>query len=174
MDFPYLSGQDNSYLSGLSAGYGGNGNALQELMNALGASGGAFGLGAGPTGALFTAGSSLLSGIGDLIGGPSKSEKGANEIYNLAKNRLGQSVIDPDQYLSEYMRASRDRINAYGERLNRKFGLDSGTAQSDLFANMEGGIAQFMLGAKQQADVLKSQNDNALLALMANVNSMRG
>lgn len=151
---------------GVSSDYGGGQEyGLGELMKILGG-GGFFGLGDIATGGLITGASALLGGLGGLLAGKSDAQKNAGKVFNLAQNRLGQSVLNPDQYLADYQRASRERNQAVGERINKQFGLDSGVAQSEMAYRMESPLAQFMLQSKQQADALKSQNDNMLLSLM--------
>lgn len=132
---------------------------LQALLESL--------QGGTPWGAIANVGGTLLSGLGSLFGGESPEEKRAKKTYSLAKNRLGQSVLEPEQYLADYMRALAPQQNRQAERINQRLGLDSGAAQTDLAFKMQAPIAQFLLNAKQQNDVLTSQNDNMLLQLMA-------
>jgi len=139
---------------------------FEKFMQTFGKGGGLFGLGDTATGGLFSAGSSLLGGLAGLLGGESWGEKQAKKVSNLAQNRLGQDVLQPEQYMAEYKRAMLPEMNRSAEALNRRLGLDSGAAQSDLMFKMQAPLAQFMLNAKMQNDQLKSQNDNMLLQLM--------
>ena len=140
---------------------------LADFMSKYSQGGGLFGLGDIATGGLFSAGSSLLGGLGGLLGGKSDSEKRGDEVYNLAKNRMGQSVLDPDQYLADYKRSMLPEWNRSGEAINRRLGLDSGAAQSDLAYRRQSDEGGFLLNMKAKADQLKNQNDNMLLQLMS-------
>lgn len=113
-------------------------------------------------------GKSLLGGLGSLLGGGTERAR-TSEVYNLAKNRIGQNVINPDQYLAQYQQALAPRFNMQAEGINRRLGLDSGVAQAELGSQMQAPLAQFLLQAKQQNDILKNQNDNGLLQLMASL-----
>lgn len=157
-----LGGPSANYLGKTSTGFysGGGGMDLGGLLGML----------KGPNPLVqagLMAGGELLSGISGLLKGESWGSKKAKEIYNMAQNRIGQSVIHPDQYLADYMRSQAPRWNQDNEAISRRLNLDSGVAQGERMAMMEPGIASFMLNAKQQADVMKSQNDNMLMNLMA-------
>ena len=144
-----------------------NNDAFQQLLSVLGSNKGLFGLGDAATGGLLSFGSAALGGIGGLLMGESEGEKRSKKVFNLAQNRLGQDVLDPSQYLSEFMRATAETRNQQAEGINRRLNLDSGVAQGALGDNLQGPLAQFMLNAKMQNDMLKGQNDNMLLQLMA-------
>jgi len=148
------------------------GDPYEELRKALGG-GGLFGLGDLATGGLFSMGGSLLGGLASLFGGDSPTEKRAKETYNLAKNRMGQNVIEPEQYLADYKRAMMPEMNRSAEKINTRMGLDSGAAQSQLLYDMQAPLASFLLNAKMKNDVLKSQNDNMLMQLMASLGGSR-
>lgn len=152
------------------AGTGGNGqDAFQKLLAALGGGGGLFGLSDAATGGLLSFGSSLLGGLGGLLMGESEGEKRSRKTFNLAENRLGQNVLNPEQYLADFQRATAERFNQQAEGINRRLNLDSGVAQGALAESQQGTIADFLLNAKMQNDVLKSRNDNMLLQLMASL-----
>ena len=138
-------------LLSLLKGLGFNANPVSPLLNA--------GL---------DVGKSILGGLGGLLFG-GKERARTDEIYNLAKNRIGQNVINPDQYLAQYQQALAPRFNMQAEGINRRLGLDSGVAQAELGSQMQAPLAQFLLQAKQQNDILKNQNDNGLLQLMASL-----
>lgn len=145
-------------------GAGGTGDLL-SLLKGLGFS-------ANPVNPFLSAGldfgKNLLGGLGGLLFGGQERAR-TNEIYNLAKNRLGQNVINPDQYLAQYQQTLAPRFNMQAEGINRRLGLDSGVAQAELGSQMQAPLAQFLLQAKQQNDILKNQNDNGLLQLMASL-----
>ncbi len=162
---PFQPRQTPQFSGGGQTGGGGFEALLAALQGGAGA--GLFGLGDVATGGLLSGGTALLGGLSGLLQGESAAEKRQGKVFNLAQNRLGQDVLNPDQYLADFMRLQQERAGQVGERVNRQFGLDAGVGQSEFLRSTEPAIAQFMLQAKQQADVLKSQNDNALLSLMA-------
>ena len=141
---------------------------FMSMMQALGGKG-LFGLGDMATGGLFGFAGNLLGGLGGLLGGKSDAEKRADQVYSMAKNRIGQNVLNPDQYLADYLRAAAPRMNMQAQGMERRLGLDSGVAQGEMAYNMEAPLAQFMLQAKQQNDMLKNQNDNNLMSIMASL-----
>lgn len=145
-----------------------NANPLADLLKAL-QGGGLFGLGSAATGGLLGLGTSLLGGIAGLLGGETEEQKRAKQVFAMAKNRLGQNPLNPDQYMADYMRASQARNSAVGTRLDKQFGLDSGVGASEQAFRMESPLAEFMLNAKMSNDQLKSQNDNMLLQLMSSL-----
>lgn len=124
----------------------------------------------GPVGALaLPLGGKILGGLGSLIGGKSDQQKSAKDVYNLAKNRLGQNVLDPNQYMASYQQALAPRFNQQADQINRRLGLDSGVAQAELGSRQQAPLAQFYLDTKVQNDQLKHQFDNQLLSLMGDL-----
>ena len=115
-----------------------------------------------------SAGSSLLSGLGSALF-PSWGTKKKKEVFSMAQNRLGQNVLNPEQYLADYQRALAPRFNQQADAMNRRLGLDSGVAQGELGFQMQFPLAQFMFEAKQQNDMLKSQRDSQLMQLMGSL-----
>lgn len=146
-----------------------DGDPFQKLLDALGGGTGLFGLGDAATGGLLGLGTSALGAIGGLLQGPSEAEKRGRKVFNLAQNRLGQNVLQPEQYLADFKRATAEDFNRQAEDINQRLNLDSGVAHGALADNMQSTFAKFLLGAKQQNDVLKNQNDNMLLQLMASL-----
>ncbi len=137
---------------------------------------GLFGLGDVATGGLFSAGGAFLGGLGRLLGGKSEQEKFAEEsrgraeqVFNLARNRLGQSPFEPEQFLAEFKRSQAGENQRTSELINRRLGLDVGAAQTDIAAKSQSSIAQFLLQAKLRNAELKSRNDNFLLQLMGSL-----
>ena len=163
------TGSMNPYLYLNKGGVQGNsgGQDWMEFLSKLGSGGGLFGLGDVATGGMFSAGSSLLGGLAGLLRGESKAEKRGNEVYNIAKNQMGQDVLDPDQYLAEYYRAIAPELNMIAEGANKRLGLDSGAAQGALAGQRQSLISRFYLDTLQQNAQLKSMRDQNLLALMA-------
>lgn len=113
-------------------------------------------------------GGDLLGGLTSWLGGSGQRSR-KKEVYNLAKNRMGMDVLHPDQYLAEYYRSMAPEFNKRAESVNSRLGLDSGVAQAEIGSSMESSLASFLLQAKQQNDVLKSQRNDQLLQLMAQV-----
>jgi len=144
-------------------------DSFAALMNLFGNNKGLFGLGDLGTMGLFSFGGSLLSGLGSLLAGESPGEKRTKETYGLARNRLGQSVIEPEQYLADFYRTATPRIKRQGETIERRLGLDVGVAQGELWSSANEMLADFLLQAKMQADILKSQRDTQLLQLMGSM-----
>jgi hypothetical protein len=114
-------------------------------------------------------GSTLLGGLGSLLGGKSDAEKRSEKVFGMAQNRMGQNVLDPEQYMADYYRAMAPQFGRSAQRAETRLGLDSGAATSDLMYNMQAPLAQFMLNAKMENDKLKSQNDNMLMQIMASL-----
>lgn len=120
-------------------------------------------------GGAIAAGSSLLGGLGKLIGGPSAGEKRKRETYSMAKGELGKSVIDPNRYMADYQRYMLPQFNRQAEMINRRLGLDTGVGQSELAYNMQAPLAGFRWQSMQRADELKNARDMALYRLMASL-----
>lgn len=115
------------------------------------------------------AGTELLKGLAGLIGGPSAGEKRSRKVFNMAQNRMGQSVLNPDQYLADFMRTIAPQINNEATTLSRRVGLDSGVARGALFDRAATPLAEFMMNARKQNDILTSQRDDMLLQLMGSL-----
>lgn len=137
-------------------------DAFGSIMNMFGQDQSFLGL-SNPAITGISTGLNLLSG---LFQGDTFQEKQAKKVAGLAENRLGQSVLHPEQYLADFMRVFTERQKNIGGRVDKQFGLDSGVGASELFKQTEPTLAQFMLQAKQRNDELTAQNDNVLLQLM--------
>jgi len=125
-----------------SQGGGSSGGGLMGLLGGLGGSTGfwpAMGL---------QAGGNLLGGLAGLFRGKSDSQKSSQSVFNLAQNRLGQSVLDPKQYLAEYMRSMVPTFNRDAGMASQRLGLDSGAAWGEMMRNQQavksGGLADIM------------------------------
>lgn len=173
-----FSGFDQNQFFGGDFGGGqfGQGSDISSLLAMMGNNKGLFGLGDVATGGLFSAGGAFLGGLGRLLGGKSEQEKFAGEsraraeqVFNLAQNRLGQNVIQPEQFLAEFKRSQAGENQRTAELINRQLGLDVGAAQTDIAAKSQSSIAQFLLQAKLRNAELKSRNDNFLLQLMGSL-----
>lgn len=134
----------------------------------------AFGSGGNPlTSAGIQFGGRALEGLAGLVGGPTWGEGKAKEVFGLAQNRLGQSVIDPDQYYADYLRSVAPMVNKQGEQISQRTGLDSGVAQGALWDAQVSPISKYMFEFGAMADRLQSQSDNALLSLMGSLTAGR-
>ena len=148
-------------------GFGGGGGGLAGLLAGLGSTNPV-------TAGLFAGGQSLLGGLGGLLTGPSAQErrqeeafKQGRQVFALAQNRLGQSVLDPNQYLAQYMQSLAPRFNRQAEAINARLGLDSGLAQKGLAAGRQSVEAGLFADISKLNAQLTSQQDQNLLGLMA-------
>ena len=137
------------------------GSGLEQLLAQLGGGPNPWAM-AGAQGA-----GMLFGGIADLLRGESPGEKRSKETFGLLKNRLGQDVLQPEQYLADYMRSLAPQFNRQAEGVNKRLGLDSGVAQGQMAANQQSTISSFMFNAKMRNDELKSRNDSLLMSIMA-------
>jgi len=144
----------------------GGGGGMSDIWKFLSASGGS---GFSPLSMGMNFGGQLLGGIAGLLRGKSDSQKAAKSIYGLAKNRMGQNVIDPSQYMAEYMRSMLPEWNRSAQALDKRLGLDSGVAAGALAESRESSIANFLLQAKMMNDQLKSRNDQFYMSLMGDM-----
>jgi len=151
-------GRTNSDTPAQSTG----GSSLDNLMKLLSMGGSGF----NPTDMAVGFGGQLLGGLGNLLRGRTDAQKNSKKVFDLAQNRLGQSVIEPEQFLAEYMRSMLPDWNNSAQALEKRLGLDSGVASGGLAMGRESDIAKFMLNAKLQDAQLKSRSDNMLLSLM--------
>ncbi|MHC4463782.1 MAG: hypothetical protein ACYS30_20475 [Planctomycetota bacterium] len=139
---------------------------LEKLLGLFGKGGGIFGLSNPLSAGLLVGGSELLKGLGGLIGGKSDEEKRREEVFNLARNRLSQAPTDPEQYVAQFKQAQAPQQRRRAATIEKRLGLDVGTAQGELAASQNEVLANFLLNAKMRADELKSQKENFLLSLM--------
>jgi hypothetical protein len=137
----------------------------QTMTNLLKLMGGG-GLAGGPVGALIGLGGGILGGIGSyLAGGEQRAQR--KKVFSLAENRLGQNILDPAQYLAQYQRAMVPEVNAMGEAMSQRTGLDSATAWGGLWDRLNSMTSKFYLEGKMRNDELKSQRDATMLNIMA-------
>lgn len=123
---------------------------------------------AGPWGmAASTFGPPLLKAFGGLLRGESWESKNKKKVFGLMQNRLGQSVLDPMQYMAEMQRAIAPRLNKQGEAINKRLGLDSGVAQGELAFQSSFPLMEFFAQAKMQDAQMRTQRDMSLLQSMA-------
>jgi len=133
------------------------------------AAGGLFGLGDFTSMGLLGLGGDLFKALGSLLGGESEGEKRAKKTFKMAQNRLGQSPLDPNQYLADFMRSMVPEWNQQGENIAKRTGLDSGVAQGAIIDAIQPDLARFMFQANIQNDMARYQGDQALLSLMASL-----
>lgn len=147
-----------------------NRDILSSLMQQMGG-GGLFGMGDAATGGMFTLGGSVLGGLAGLFRGESEGSRKARRVFNLAQNRLGQSILDPDQYMMDYYRAMAPQWNRAGEDIGRRLGMDSGVARGAMIDRIQPSLAQMMFQLKSRNDELMSSRDSQLLQLMGGLTS---
>ena len=144
------------------ASSGGGGFDMNALLQQLGIGGTGFWPAVG-----LQAGGALFGGLADLFAGKSDAQKQAQSVSNLAENRLGQSVLDPDQYMAEYMRSMLPQFNQQANAVSTRLGLDSGAAQGEMMRY------QMPIQAGAHADISKfnaqatAGQDQFLMQLMA-------
>ena len=142
-------------------------SGLGDLLGMLQNNKGLFGLGDVATGGLLGFGTQLLGGLGGMLQGKTDAQKEAKSTLGLLKNRLGQDVINPEAEIANIQRSQRPQMQAKAQLLERKFGLDSGVGAGQLAYDQESNFANALLGLRQQNAQLKSQNDNSLLSMIA-------
>ena len=153
---------DDPTAGGLNMGGSGQGGEFESFMKMFGQGQSFLGM-SNPAVAGVSTG---LGMIGNFLQGETFQEKQAKKVAGLAENRLGQSVLNPDQYLSDFMRVFQERQNTIGQNVDEQFGLDTGVGASEMFKQTEPFLAQFMMQARQRNDELTASNDNMLLQLM--------
>lgn len=148
----------------MAGGYGnqGGGGSLTDIMQMFGGGGGAPWW-AGPAG---MAGGALFGGIADLLGGKSQGEKDLEKVFSLAQNRMGQSVMEPTQYLAQYMRALAPQFNRQAEGINRRLGLESGAAQGELARGQQSVLSGILADLSKFNAQMTMNQDLGLLNMM--------
>ena len=140
-----------------------------DLTSLLGNLGGGAPWWAGPAA---NAGAGLLGGLAGLLSGPSDSQKKARSVYGLAQNRLGQSVLEPSQYLAQYMRALAPQFNQQAEGINKRLGLDSGMAQGAMAQGQQSTLSGILADLSKFNAQATSNRDMGLLQLMLQAGGM--
>lgn len=140
------------------------------------AGGGALGAGASAAmmanpwlGAAIGFGVPLLQGLAGLVQGESWQSKNKKQVFKLMQNRLGQSVLDPSQYMNDMQRAMAPKLNRQGEAINKRLGLDSGVAQGELAYQASFPLMEYFAQAKMMDAQMRTQRDMALLQSMASL-----
>lgn len=159
----------NGGLNFQNAGFGslnpvGSGGGTSSIMSLLAGLGGSTGF--WPAMGL-SAGGSLLGGLAGLFRGKSDSQKRSQQVFNLAQNRLGQSVLEPQQYLAEYLRSMVPMFNRDAGMVSKRLGLDSGAAWGEILRNQQSAKSGAL------ADVMKF-NANAMTARDTNLLQLMG
>ena len=111
----------------------------------------------------------LLGGLGSLLAGKSEGEKRQEKVFNLAENRLGQDVMDPNQFMADIQREFAPQVKRRGEQMEKRLGLDVGVASGELFSEMFEAMSSRMLGLKASAAQAKASRDAQLLGIMASL-----
>jgi len=118
--------------------------------------------------ALLQGGGGLAMGLVNLLRGPTTAQKSSQKVFNLAQNRLGQSVMDPNQYLAQYNRALRPQFTQQAEGIGKRLGFESGQGWGEMAKNQQSTLAQIY------AEILKfnagtmANRDSSLLGVMSN------
>jgi hypothetical protein len=118
---------------------------------------------AGPASAF---GGELLGGLAGLFAGPTESQKSSRKVFNLAQNRLGQSVLDPTQYLAQYMQSLAPQFNRQAEGINRRLGLDSGLAEQILASTQQSTLSGILADLTRFNAQATANQDLGLMRLM--------
>jgi hypothetical protein len=113
-----------------------------------------------------------LGGIGDLLSGPSESQKKARSVYGLAQNRLGQSVLDPTQYMAQYAQSLAPMFNRQAEGINARLGLDSGLAQQAMARGQQSSLSGILADLSKFNAQATANRDMGLLQLMLQAGGM--
>jgi hypothetical protein len=152
----------------MAGGYGDNGGGfdITELLKGIG---GGAPWWAGPAAG---AGASILGGLGGLFAGPSESQKKARSVYGLAQNRLGQSVMDPSQYMAQYAQSLAPMFNRQAEGINAKLGLDSGLAQQSMARGQQSTLSGILADLSKFNAQATANRDLGMLQLMLQAGGM--
>jgi hypothetical protein len=134
---------------GLGGGGGQGGGLLQNplFVNPVAAAAGGF-----------------AGGIADLFRGPSQGEQDLEKVFGLLQNRLGQSVLDPSQFLAQYMQSLAPQFNKQAAAIDVRLGLDSGAAQGELARGQQGILARILADLNVKNQIATSQQDLSVLA----------
>lgn len=146
--------------------FGGQQQGGNFLSSLLGGAGGAVAPFNPLLGAGISFGSSLLSGLGGLLSGPSTSQKNARRVSGLIQNQLGQSVLDPDQVFGQIQSSLAPQFNRQAEGVNRRLGLDSGVAQGELARFQQSTLSGILAQLNQFNAQATSNRDVSLLQLL--------
>lgn len=113
------------------------------------------------------AGGALFSGLSGLLQGETDAQKQAQSVSNLAENRLGQSYIDEDQYMAQYIRSLSPMFNQQAAGAAQRVGLDSGAAQGEMMRFQQPIIAGAQADIQKFGAGLTQQNDMNMMQLLA-------
>jgi len=144
-----------------------SGGGLGALLDQLNSNKGLFGLGDVATGGLIGAGTTLLGGLSGLLQGKTDAQKQAGMQLKEFQNLIGQDVFNPNADIAAIQQAQRPQLQANAQRLESRFGLDSGVAAGQLAFDQQSGLAGALLQSRQLNNQLKAQRDNQLRGLMA-------
>ena len=88
------------------------------------------------------------------------------KVFGLAQNRLGQSVLDPSQFLAQYMQSLAPQFSQQAESINRRLGLDSGVAQGELARGQQSTLSGILADLTRFNAQATANQDLGLLNLM--------
>ena len=146
----------------MAGGYGyGNGNA-PSVPQAPGFDPLSFGL---------NLGGQALGVVGDLIFGDPEAERQKKNrkllTSYLDRNEAGELSPSFEDYTSQILGAARGDIAKMGAGVDKKFGLDSGAGQGELFNQFAESIMDKSLQVQLETNRMKSNTRNYLLSLIA-------
>lgn len=108
----------------------------------------------------------LAGGLAGLFRGKSDSQKRSGQVFGLAQNRLGQSVLDPQQYLAQYMRSLAPKFNKQAEGIGKRLGLDAGVAQGEMARSQQSTLSGLLANLSKFNAQMSTQRDMNLLQIM--------
>ena len=118
---------------------------------------------------LIQGGAGILGGLASFFGG-GKQRKRQGQLFQRGLGMLGEQPFDPEELSQQAFRSAQPELEAFGGRLNQRFGLDSGVAQGEALKN----LFQTKLGIRSrfgaQAATAGFNRDASLLGLLAQIN----
>jgi len=111
-------------------------------------------------------GGQLLSGLGSLIGGPSRSQKLSRNLFSSAQGQLGQQVFNPFSFLGNIQAAMRPQLQRQAQGLSNRLGISSPLAQAGLAQLNSSTFADILNKLQLQSVQLQTQRDIALRRIM--------
>ena len=167
----------NDPTTGKSGGADRTSFSLENLLSSLtggGGSKGLFGLGDVATGSLLGLGKGLFSSLGDLFGGKSEGEKNLSSVFKQLQNQLGQTQLDPDQFMAQFFRENKERFDLADESQAKRTGMDSFLTHAANANRREKSALTERGRLAQLAPQLQSQHDLSILRQLAGVASAQG
>ncbi len=104
-------------------------------------------------------GSHLLGGLGQLIGGPSKSQKLGGQLFGQFGGQIGQQAFNPQQFLENIRVGLRPQNAAIAQRLSKSLGVGSPLAQAGIAQQQAPLFAQLMNQLQLSEAQLRTRRD---------------